>query len=92
MGKNEKQEKGQYLKFIYIFKVGEKVLNTFKTRKFPLPPTEVTCLKILRSPSGILQRLPIAIAKVKASNIFESPLNEICQIICYFIEQTKLLK
>ena len=29
----------------------------------------------------MLQRLPIALAQVKARNTFESVLNEICQII-----------
>ena len=39
-----------------------------------------TQLKIL-SPKQMLQRLPIALAQVKASNTFEKLLNEIRQII-----------
>ena len=39
----------------------------------------------------MLQRLPIACTQVKAGNISEN-LNEICQIIYFFIKQTKLLK
>ena len=31
----------------------------------------------------MLQRLPIALAKVKAGNTAENLLNEICQIICF---------
>ena len=38
-------------------------------------------LKIL-TPKQVLQRLPIALAQVKAVNTFENLLNEICQIIC----------
>ena len=42
--------------------------------------TEGTGLKIL-SPKQMLQRLPIALAQVKAGNYSESLLNEIRQII-----------
>ena len=38
--------------------------------------TKVTCLKIL-TPKQMLQRLPIALAQVKAGNNSESLLNEI---------------
>ena len=39
------------------------------------------------APKQVLQRLPIALAQVKAANIFKSLLNEIRQII-YFLYQT----
>ena len=40
----------------------------------------------------MLQRLPMALAQVKAGNISENLLNEIRQIIYYFIKKRKLLK
>ena len=54
---------------------------------FPSLPTEATgrssdlavLLKIL-TPNQMLQRLPIRLAQVKASNTSENLLNEICQI------------
>ena len=44
-------------------------------------------LKIL-TPKQMLQRLPIAVAKIKAGNNSESVLNEIRQIV-YFLYQSK---
>ena len=49
--------------------------------------TEGTGLKIL-SPKQMLQRLPIALAQVKAGNNSESLLNEIRQIV-YSLYQSK---
>ena len=49
--------------------------------------TEDKGLKIL-TPKQILQRLPIALAQVKASNNSEILLNEIRQIV-YFLYQSK---
>ena len=49
--------------------------------------TERTGLKIL-IPKQMLQRLPIALAQVKAGNNSESLLNEIRQIV-YFLYQSK---
>ena len=43
------------------------------------------------SPKQILQRLPIALAEVKAANTSEDLLNEICQII-YFLYRKKELQ
>ena len=48
-------------------------------------------LKIL-TPKRMLQRLPMALAQVKAGYTSENVLNEIRQIIYFFIEQNKLLK
>ena len=45
-----------------------------------LPTVEGTGLKIL-TPKQMLQRLPIALAQVKADNTSENVLNEIHQII-----------
>ena len=49
--------------------------------------TEETALKTL-SPKQMLQRLPIALAQVKAGNNSESLLNEIRQIV-YSLYQSK---
>ena len=49
--------------------------------------TKGTELKIL-TPKQMLQRLPIALAQVKADNNSESLLNEIRQIV-YFLYQSK---
>ena len=63
-------------------------LNAFRSGIFQLAPIEGTRylshlalnLKIL-TPKQMLQRLPIALAKVKAANTSETLLNEIRQII-----------
>ena len=46
-----------------------------------------TCIKIL-TPKQVLQRLPIALAQVKAGNISENVLNEIRQFT-FFLYQAK---
>ena len=46
--------------------------------------TKGTGLKIL-TPKQMLQRLPIALAQVKAGNNSESLLNEIRQIVLFFV-------
>ena len=48
-------------------------------------------LKILTF-KHVFQGLSIALAQVKAGNTYENLLNEICQIIYFYIEQRKLLK
>ena len=53
--------------------------------------TKGTGLKIL-TPKQMLQRLPIALAQVNASNNSESLLNEIRQIVYSFINQNKSQK
>ena len=50
-----------------------------------------TGLKIL-TPKQMLQRLPIALAQVKAGNNSQNLLNEIRQIIYSLLNQKKLLK
>ena len=53
--------------------------------------TEGTGLKIL-TPKQMLQRLPIALAQVKAGNNRESLLNEIRQIIYSFFQSEQITK
>ena len=57
----------------------ELTLNAYKSGTFLLKPLQVKGLKIL-TPKQMLQRLPVALAQVKAGNTCENLLNEICQI------------
>ena len=57
----------------------ELVLNTFESGIFPLKPTSG---KEILTPNQMLLGLTIALAQVKAANIFENLLNEILQIFC----------
>ena len=65
----------------------ELLINAFKSGLFPLKSTTGTGLKI-SPPKQLLQRLPVALAHVKAGNNSESLLNEIRQII-YSLYQSK---
>ena len=57
-----------------FYKGRQLVINAFKDGLFPLESTTGTGLKIL-TPKQMLQRLPIALAKVKAGNNSEILLN-----------------
>ena len=70
-----------------LYECRELVISTFKSGLFPLKSTTGTGLKIL-TPKQMLQRLPIALAQVKAGNNSESLLNEIRQIV-YSLYQSK---
>ena len=70
-----------------LYKGRELVINTFKIGLFPLKSTTGTRLKIL-TPKQLLQRLPIALAQVKAGNNPESLLNKTKQIV-YSLYQSK---
>ena len=63
------------------------VNNAFKSRLFKSKSKTGTGLKIL-TPKQMLQRLPIALAKIKAGNNSQSFLIEIRQIV-YFLYQSK---
>ena len=62
------------------------VLRAFKSVLFPLKSIKGTGLKIL-TPKQMLQRLPIALAQVKAGNNSQSLLNEVKQIV-YLLYQS----
>ena len=91
----KKQEKEIVLENLYHFWVGrENVLNAFETKIFltkskgaGILNPDHSKLKIL-TPKQMLQRLPIALAQVKAGNNSESLLNEIRQIV-YSLYQSK---
>ena len=77
-----------------FYEAREMVLNGFKSKIFLIKSTgtglfntDNSKLKIL-TPKQMLQRLPIALAQVKASNNSENLLNEIKQII-YSLYQSK---
>ena len=57
----------------------ELTLKAYKSGTFLLKPLQVKGLKIL-TPKQMLQRLPVALAQVKAGNTCENLLHEICQI------------
>ena len=77
-----------------FFEVREKVLDAFESKIFSIKSKGAGILnpnypklKIL-TPKQMLQRLPIALAQVKAGNNSESLLNEIRQIV-YSLYQSK---
>ena len=70
-----------------LYECRELVISTFKSGLFPLKSTTGTGLKIL-TPKKMFQRLPIAIAQVKAGNNSDSLSNEIRQIV-YSLYQSK---
>ena len=69
----------------------ELVVNAFKSGLFLLKSTAGTGLKIL-TPKQLLQKLPIALAQVKAGNNSESLLNEIRQIVYSLYQSEEIIK
>ena len=77
-----------FFKALYNFFEGrEKILDPFESKIFSIKSKnsgilnpDHSKLKVL-SPKQMLQRLPIALAQVKAGNNSESSLNEIRQIV-----------
>ena len=92
---DKKQEQNLFTKNLRDFlNAREMVLNGFKSKIFltkstgtGILNTDNSKLKIL-TPKQMLQRLPIALAQVKAGNNSENLLNEIRQII-YSLYQAK---
>ena len=84
---------------MYIFFEGrEKILHAFERKIFSIKSKGAGILnpnhfklKVL-SPKEILQRLPIALAQVKAGNNSESLLNEIRQIVYSLYQSKKITK
>ena len=72
-----------------FFEGRQKVLDTFESKIFSIKSKGARILNPNHSklkvitPKQMLQRLPIALAQVKAGNNSESLLNEIRQIVCY---------
>ena len=68
--KDKKRKKDVFGSVKSLYKGRELLINAFKSRLFPLKLTAGEGLKIL-TPKKFLQRLPIALAQVKAGNISE---------------------
>ena len=74
-------------KLVYFFEDREKILDAFESKIFFTKSKGANILNLDRSklkiltPKQILQRLPIALAQVKAGNNSERLLNEIRQIV-----------
>ena len=63
-----------------LYRGQELILNAFRSGIFPMKEKQGKWL-ITLTPKQMLQRLPIALAQVKAGNTSENLLNEIRQII-----------
>ena len=79
-----------------FYEAREMVLNGFKSRMFLIKSTgsgltDHSKLKVL-TPKQMLQRLPIALAQVKAGNNSENLLNEIRQIIYSLYQEKEITK
>ena len=95
----KKQEKEIVLQNLYnIFAGREKVLNAFKSKMFSTKSKGADILNLNHSelkivtPKQILQRLPIALAQVKAGNNSEILLSEIRQIVCSLYQSKQITK
>ena len=77
-----------------LFKGRESVLDAFESKTFPIKTKGTGYLDYKNfnlktlTPKQMLQRLPIALAQIKAGNNSESLLNEIRQIV-YSLYQSK---
>ena len=95
----KKQERKVVLKNLYHFFEGiDKVLNAFDSKIFPRKTkgsgylgSKPSNFKIL-TPKQMLQRLPIALAQIKAGNNSESLLNEIRQIVYSLCQSKEITK
>ena len=85
--KEVKDEKDTYESAYALYKGRELTHDVFKNGIFPIKATQGKGLKIL-SHKQMLQRLPIALAEVKAGNTSKNLLNEIRQIM-YSLYQAK---
>ena len=91
----KKEKKKLFLKAcITFFEARERLLDGFESEIFPikykgLGPSNTDQSKLKKlTPKQMLQRLPTALAQVKAGNNSESLLNEIRQIV-YSLYQSK---
>ena len=91
--KTKKKKKNTIKNISNIFDLREKIIGFFRDYSFLLSEAKYKAkqegigLKIL-TPKQMLQRLPIALAQVKAVNNSQSLLNEIRQIV-YSLYQSK---
>ena len=77
---------------IAIFEGWESTFNAFRNGIFPIKENKNgKGLKIL-TPKQILQRLPIALAQVKAGNTSENLLNAIKEIMYFLYREKEITK
>ena len=76
-GKDKKRN--TYESACALYEGRELILNAFRSGIFSIKETQGKGLKIL-TPNQMLQKLPIALAELKAGNASENLLNEINQI------------
>ena len=97
--KKKNEKKDFFLLNLYnCFQGTERVLDAFESKIFSVKSKcsgilnpDHSKLKIL-TPKQMLQRLPIALAQVKAGNNSESLLNEITQIVCSLYQSKQITK
>ena len=87
--KEEEDEKRNIFDSVNALYEGRETLNAFRSGILLIKATKGEGLKIL-TPKQMLQRLPIALAQVKAGNTSGNLLNEIRKII-YSLCQAKLI-
>ena len=85
--RESKDEKNIFESENALYEGRELILNAFRNGIFPVKETRGKRLKML-TPKQLLQRLPIALAQVKAGKTSENLQNEIRQII-YSLYQAK---
>ena len=88
-----KRAKKRFYNIDMLYNVRKEVIKFYDDYPSMVSEAKIkaTELKIL-TPKQMLQRLPIALAQVKAGNIAESLLSEIRQIVNSCINQKKSLK
>ena len=89
--KDDKNKRNAFNTAKNLYEGRDLVIKAFKSELFPLKSTTGTGLKIL-TPKQILQRLPIALAQVKAGNNSENLLNEIRQIVCSLYQSKEITR
>ena len=98
--RKKKQEKEAVLKNLYnnFFEGREKILDAFQSKIFSIKFKGSDILNLdhsrlkLLTPKQMLQRLPIALAQVKAGNNSGNFLNEIRQIVYSLYESKEITK
>ena len=90
--KQQQVEKRNTYKKAYALYEGQKlILNTFRSAILSTKEKQGKGLKVL-TPTQMFQRLPTALAQVKAGNTSKSLLNETRQIIYYLYQGIEIKK
>ena len=86
-----KKKKDTYESAYALYEAWDLTPNAFKSGIFPIKARKGEKLKML-TPKQMLERLPIALAQVKAGNTSENLLNEIRQIVYSLYRAKELTK